>query len=102
MFAAYRRHQQEVPDHAAPCLLIDHPEMFRQIAREPSCRPAKNMAPGYLDGEIARAIDDSAAAWQAKLPDLSPHPALAEAPPQGTYQTTRASAAAEPPTHASA
>jgi len=79
VFTAYRRHQKEVPDHAAPCLLIDHPEMIREIAHAPTARPAKNMAETYFEGEIAQAIDRAAAEWNAMLPNLSPHPAVIEA-----------------------
>ena len=79
LFVGFRRKQQLVTDREAPCLLIDNPELFRQLCREVGFSPAKNMPPDYLEGEIARAIDAAAAAWRAKLPDLEPLPAVREA-----------------------
>ena len=75
VFAAYRREQRAIQDRNRPCLLIDHPEAFRRICRTPGCRPAKNMAEGYLDGDIARAIDDVAARWNETSARLPPTPA---------------------------
>jgi len=79
VFRAYRRKQAEITDRNRPCLLIDHPQAFREIARQPTCRPDRTMPPSYLDGEIASAIDAAAEAWaerSAKLPpfaaELSP------------------------------
>ncbi len=81
VFVAFRRAQAQVTDRARPCLLIDHPQLFRQIAALPECRAAKNMAPGYLDGEIAAAIDNCAATWSAAVPALPPLPAELEPAP---------------------
>ena len=74
-FVGFRQKQLLVHERAAPCLLIDHPELFRQLCREVGCRPAKNMPPDYLEGPIAQAIDEAAAAWAAKVPELPPLPA---------------------------
>jgi MoaA/NifB/PqqE/SkfB family radical SAM enzyme len=79
VFRAFRREQDGITDRARPCLLVDNPEAFRRVAREPGCRPAKNMAEGYLDGEIGRHIDQVAQAWAEKVPDLAPLPAEREA-----------------------
>lgn len=72
MFKAFRSEQEKIKDRDRPCLLIDHPEAFRRIAATcADCRPAKNMPPGYLDGQIARKFDEVAEEWgQAKLPPL--------------------------------
>jgi len=78
VFRAFREEQCKITDRARPCLLIDHPQVIRRIARVPGCRPAKNMAPGYLDGEIARHIDRVAAEWAALVPKLPPLPADGE------------------------
>jgi len=64
VFAAFRAEQALAPDRARPCLLIDRPDVFRQICRMDGCRPAKNMPEGYLDGEIARALDVKAAEFR--------------------------------------
>jgi len=79
MFVAYRQAQQAITDRNRPCLLIDHPEVFRRICADPDCRPAKNMAEGYLDGPIARHVDRVAAQWAEHVPTLPPLPAEEEA-----------------------
>ena len=72
VFLAYRAEQTGIKDRKRPCLLIDHPEAFRRIARVDGCRPAKNMPAGYLDGDIAKAIDFAAAEWRQLAPTLPP------------------------------
>ena len=72
VFVAYRAEQEKVRDRTRPCLLIDHPEAFRRIARINGCRPARNMPAGYLDGDIAAAIDVTAAEWQQVAATLAP------------------------------
>lgn len=72
VFVAYREEQKRITDRASPCLLIDHPEAFRRIYKIGACRPAKNMPPGYLDGEISRIIDERAAEWNKTTPNLPP------------------------------
>ena len=79
MFVGYREKQKLIRHRAAPCLLIDQPELFRQLCRELGYKPAKNMPPDYLEGPIAQAIDAAAAAWHAKLAELEPLPAEREA-----------------------
>ncbi len=70
-FRAWREEQNGIHDRDRPCLLIDHPEAFRRVVARGGCRPAKNMPPGYVDGEIARRFDEVAGQWQArKLPPL--------------------------------
>ena len=64
MFAGFRAEQALVAVCARPCLLIDRPEVFRRMCRMNSCRPAKNMPQGYLDGEIARALEVKAAEYR--------------------------------------
>ena len=75
VFVAYRDEQRQITDRNRPCLLIDHPEAFRRINRHAGCRPARNMAPGYADGEIARHIDRAAAEWREMAARLPPLPA---------------------------
>jgi MoaA/NifB/PqqE/SkfB family radical SAM enzyme len=70
VFVAYREEQAKIKDRKRPCLLIDHPEAFRRIVRVNGCRAAKNMPAGYLDGDIARAIDFAAAEWGRLAPTL--------------------------------
>jgi MoaA/NifB/PqqE/SkfB family radical SAM enzyme len=84
VFCAYRQEQRAITDRNRPCLLIDHPEAFRRICRIPCCRPAKNMAEGYLDGQIARTIDDVAACWQETSATLPPAPGER---PEGAYES---------------
>ncbi|MFQ5807066.1 MAG: radical SAM/SPASM domain-containing protein [Phycisphaerae bacterium] len=78
VFLAFRDEQGRIIDRARPCLLIDHPEAFRRVAKVNGCRPAKNISVGYLDGEIARAVDDVAEAWAKMVPGLPPLPAERE------------------------
>ena len=74
-FVAFRQEQAKITDRARPCLLIDHPEAFRRIYKAGGCRPAKNMATGYLDGHIAQGIDAVARQWRDMVPHLPPLPA---------------------------
>ena len=74
-FAAYRRVQKAITDHRAPCPLIDHPELFRHICRHYPWYPGKNMPEGYLEGDIARALDEVSACWKSHLRKM---PALPE------------------------
>ncbi len=74
VFRAFREEQTRITDRARPCVLIDHPEAFRRVAQHAGCKPAKNMAAGYLDGEIARAVDLAAAGWSVAVPQLPAYP----------------------------
>ena len=66
-FVAFRECQKRITDHRAPCVLIDHPELIREICGAAPWFPGKNMPEGYLDGEISRAIDDDARYWNERL-----------------------------------
>ena len=79
VFRAFREQQDHITDRARPCLLIVHPEVIRRIAKVEGCRPGKNISPGYLDGEIARAVDRIAAHWEHRAATLPPLPAEIEA-----------------------
>ncbi len=70
IFMAYREEQTHIKDRKSPCLLIDHPETFRRVAKMRGCRPTRNMPEGYLDGEIARTINSRAAEWREKSSTL--------------------------------
>ncbi len=72
VFKAFRVEQDKIKDRDRPCLLIDHPDAFRRIvATCKDCRPAKNMPPGYIDGEIAEKFDEVSKEWaEAKMPPL--------------------------------
>jgi MoaA/NifB/PqqE/SkfB family radical SAM enzyme len=72
VFQVYRDEKSKVKDRSRPCMMIDHPDAFRRIAATQGCRPAKNMADGYLDGEIAKTIDQTAAQWKEKTAKLPP------------------------------
>lgn len=72
VFCRFREEQAKITDRARPCLLIDHPDAIRRVAREEDCRPAKNMCPGYLDGEIAECVDERAEQWRRLVPQLPP------------------------------
>jgi hypothetical protein len=78
VFLTFRDEQTQITDRARPCLLIDHPEVFRRIAKVAGCCPAKNFPAGYLDGDIARTIDETAEAWARIVPTLPPLPAERE------------------------
>jgi len=79
VFCAFRAEQEKISDRSRPCLLIDHPEVFRRIFRIEGCRPARNMTGGYVDGRIASIIDATAADWRDKAAELPPLPAEREA-----------------------
>jgi hypothetical protein len=97
VFVAYRAEQGKIKDRKRPCLLIDHPEAFRRIAGVNGCRPAKNMPAGYLDGEIARAIDLAAAEWRQLAPTLPPVVALEHPPGVGNTHKGNGNVAADIP-----
>ena len=80
VFRAFREEQDRIQDRARPCLLVDHPAAFRRIARVEGCYAAKNMAEGYLDGDIARAIDRAAEEWAATAATAATLPPLAGPP----------------------
>ncbi len=82
-FRGFRDEQAKITDRKRPCLLIDHPEAFRRVFRRGGCEPGKNMAPGYIDGEIAEYVDKVAAEWKAKSDKLPP------LVPEGQYQPQR-------------
>jgi MoaA/NifB/PqqE/SkfB family radical SAM enzyme len=81
-FRAFRQEQARITDRARPCLLIDHPQAIRRICAHHPWWPAKNMAGGYLDGDIARIVDEVADRWHrtaATLPPFfSPPPSAAQ------------------------
>ena len=80
LFAAFRKAQREITDRARPCLLLDNPEKFRHICRTTEYWPAKNMPPDYIDGEIAKAIDQRAGEWERYVAEkLTPLPSQVEA-----------------------
>ena len=72
VFRGFRAEQRDVTDRDRPCLLIDHPEAFRRVARLECCRPAKNFPEGYIDGEIGRTIDLVSAGWRERAEALPP------------------------------
>ncbi|MBS3734168.1 MAG: radical SAM protein [Phycisphaerae bacterium] len=88
-FRAFRDKQKTITDRARPCLLIDHPNLFRDVFRQTECRPAKNFPPTYVTGEIARAIDHRANEWRRWCATrLAPLPSDREAVPAGgQYET---------------
>ncbi len=67
VFARYREEQDRITDRSRPCPLIDQPDAIRRICSGEDWRPARNMAPTYLSGEIAEAVDATARAWQEHL-----------------------------------
>jgi MoaA/NifB/PqqE/SkfB family radical SAM enzyme len=66
-FAAFRVKQHEITDYRAPCLLMDHPEKFRDVCARTPWYPALNMPDGYMNGEIARDLDRASAEWRDAL-----------------------------------
>jgi MoaA/NifB/PqqE/SkfB family radical SAM enzyme len=78
VFRAFRNEQCNITNRARPCLLIDHPEAIRRLVKVEGCRPAKNMPTGYLNGEIADTISESAKSWSELVPTLPPLPAERE------------------------
>jgi MoaA/NifB/PqqE/SkfB family radical SAM enzyme len=79
VFRAFRDEQDQVTDRARPCMLIDHPEAFRRVARMHGCKAARNMGADYLEGPTAEIIDEISRQWRWKVPYLSPLPSDAAA-----------------------
>ncbi len=69
-FVGFREKQREVSDHRAPCMLIDHPEKFRELCAKHPWYAAINMPEGYLDGQIAADVAQTAQEWQEKLMEM--------------------------------
>jgi len=88
-FVGFREKQKLIHDRAAPCLLIDHPELFRDLCKNIPFKAAKNMPPDYLEGPIAKAIDELAAAWKALVPNLPPLPSERHAAEKAEKKTNR-------------
>jgi MoaA/NifB/PqqE/SkfB family radical SAM enzyme len=82
VFVAFRAEQDKITDRTRPCVLMDHPDAFHRVCRAGDCRPAGNMSPGYLDGDIARALEATAADWKRHAALLPPLPAETESQPQ--------------------
>lgn len=66
-FVRFREKQAEITDRRAPCPLMDHPEKFRAVCSQGEWFPGNNMPEGYLDGEIAKALDANAEEWRQAL-----------------------------------
>ena len=78
LFAKYREAQKKICDYRSPCVLIDHPEMIREICKEHTWKRAKNMPPSYLEGDIASLIDRRSREWQKVTRSHSPREVLKE------------------------
>ncbi len=72
VFVRFREKQAEITDYRAPCPLLDHPKKFREICAHTDWFAGNNMPAGYLDGDIARALDAGAREWQEALQRM-PH-----------------------------
>jgi len=64
LFVNYRQEQKKICDYRSPCVLIDHPEMIREICKKSPWVKAKNMPSTYLEGDIAAIIDERAQEWK--------------------------------------
>jgi MoaA/NifB/PqqE/SkfB family radical SAM enzyme len=67
LFKKFREKQATITDRRAPCMLMDHPDLIRQVCREAPWVPGNNMPEGYLDGAIAAALDATSSQWEAAL-----------------------------------
>jgi len=66
-FVRFREKQKSIADWRAPCLLLDHPEHIRDVCAHAEWFAGPNMPAGYLEGTIARAVDEAARSWNAAL-----------------------------------
>jgi hypothetical protein len=67
LFRCYREAQKRIDDFRAPCILIDHPNLFSEVTRDSDWKPAKNFPEGYLSGSIREAIERTAKEWKQEL-----------------------------------
>ncbi len=88
-FVKFREKQKEIADHRAPCLLMDHPEMLREICARAPWYAADNMPKGYLDGDIGRAMDACATSWRQALRGLERIPECVRRDMDATRRTGR-------------
>jgi MoaA/NifB/PqqE/SkfB family radical SAM enzyme len=63
LFQAIRRRQPYNHNHLRPCMIIDNPEVLRQVVKEGGARPTHAGAEAILDGQLARDIDKAAAEY---------------------------------------
>jgi len=63
LFQAIRKRQPYHHNYLRPCMIIDHPEILREIVAEGGARPTHPGAEDILQGPMAEKIDANAAAY---------------------------------------
>lgn len=64
VFRKMREVQKKITDYTAPCSVIDHPELIREVWKEKGAKPVKSTPEGFFEGEIADKLDKKSAAWR--------------------------------------
>jgi len=60
----YKDSDEENPNLLRPCLVIDHPELLRNIVKETKAVPT--CAPSILEKEVEEIVDKYAEEWKQK------------------------------------
>ncbi|MBE3576142.1 MAG: radical SAM protein [Limnochordales bacterium] len=94
LFAAFRARQPFHRNLLAPCPIIDHPQMLRDMVREAGARPTHEGADEIMRDEIARALDRRAAEWLALAEELEKTGAAGSAKAAASEVAASASASA--------
>jgi len=64
VFKKVREVQKRVKDHTSPCIMIDYPELLREVWKEKGAKAVKSTPEGFFEGEIAKNLDSKSAAWR--------------------------------------
>lgn len=65
LFSAFRARQPFHRNLLAPCPIIDHPQMLRDMVAEAGARPTHSGADDIMRDDVARALDRRSADWLA-------------------------------------
>ncbi|MDD5760844.1 MAG: radical SAM protein [Candidatus Pacebacteria bacterium] len=55
---------ENTPNHLRPCMIIDHPEVLREVVREAGAQPTCPEAEKILEGPLADGLDKVAFDWK--------------------------------------
>ena len=55
---------EKEPNHLRPCMIIDHPEVLREIVKETGAHPTCQDAEKILTGVLAQGLNKRAARWK--------------------------------------
>jgi len=60
----YLDRDEKKPNYLRPCMIIDHPEVLRELIQETGAHPTCKDAEKILGGKLAEGLDKSAKEWK--------------------------------------